>query len=1025
MLKYGHFQRGTNHYLFYIDTNKFYDKNKAAIKKWLERVKKKLKEGHQDLFEKPCVLIAPTHETNIDFINLVNEQIFNDAAHAVHFDPLSEYEQNFQYLFQKTFQSSPYVFFVDDALCTGKTLHRVQEFFRRSGINKDITGYLVMINRLPVETYQNDKKEVGNIYSFTHLEAPVMEGIKEKCYLCREKSRYEEVLKNTIVDALRQKIHDKLNSKLNPHKKKKANATDPESREIRHLKRLELTHNLYHKLHKLSNIEEFVNKVSEGDRETKINLVKTLSQPPFIYYKEVRKKIYPFLLEELNAVFKSEKTRIEDIQYALILVKRLAYLECPQILTASFLERIMSVYNKIKTEGGVNLYQDWQEQRKEIEELRKKNSHGNSENRKGQRSFSELEKSQKLDNEIKGKISIFCQKHGVEEPFWESLQEQKQKPEDIINNFFKISTQFNLVYGLAVKEIIAADHSKAFRFEWELDKLLNNSDLHVKSGNDFYDLLTLLSLENNIILRSALKNLTDQDVLNENESNRHADDLKGEAFKDTITNTIKTNYKLSYLRYFTNYHKFLEENEGRIPSEGEFQQISDKLDDQFVKTNFYRNTFAPLLNVFLLVKSFKKEERSIDQSEGISHHINPLLKELLKIAHIDKQKGGVFLAIRKGYSLSPEISDLYVIGKIGDKSDNFDEYLTDENSWTIKMFNGVKTSREGEIWTNIERHQNDNSSKYLHNIKFDNLYEYKRSGASHFLFLRMTGFTKKENKEDLDPKGVLVFYKNEPFSLKEQRYLLLLRNELCEFLEKHYENYSFENVVHNIRVDNAFYKLVHTIRKNILRPITDNFRDKEEVKDLIAYLDNSSEQLDVFLKLLYRNDGSISYKNDFLNYVDGVITSLKTAKYHGRKVNFSPTNRFPPKVEISIPDIGENYRYRTLRTILEYILDNLIDNSFRHGKSEKVDIYLDIDYENNCIVLEVRDNGMGIVQKEKETNFFDSETGLGIGMFLAKNFTNMLNGKFDKINDKENEGTTIKIAHPLQNIIDIHGVCYG
>ena len=49
ILKYGHFKRGTNHYLFYIDTIEFFNRNKEAIEKWLWKLKENLQKKHPGL----------------------------------------------------------------------------------------------------------------------------------------------------------------------------------------------------------------------------------------------------------------------------------------------------------------------------------------------------------------------------------------------------------------------------------------------------------------------------------------------------------------------------------------------------------------------------------------------------------------------------------------------------------------------------------------------------------------------------------------------------------------------------------------------------------------------------------------------------------------------------------------------------------------------------------------------------------------------------------------------------------------
>ena len=809
MVKYGHYKRGMNHYLFYIDTNRFFAKNKEAIGNWLDSVKDDLKKKTPDFEEKPCLLIAPSHEANIDFVNLVNEKIFKDAAYVIYSNPFLEGRQNLTLFFEKFINKEkerlkePLIFFADDALCTGRTFYYVETFLKSLG--RDFNAAFVMLNRLSHE--RNASLRSKKIHAFCQLEAPVVVAIGGRCYLCREKRRYQEILKYTTIDALREGIRDKI-KKLEPKDiiklSSESDIVEEESLH-RHLTRLEVTHKLYHKFSQIGDsdfkikkdvIDKIVGKKIHQE-EYRINLIKTLSQPPFIYHRKIREKVYPFLLQELNETLSKITNRPELIHYAIILIKRLAYLGSPELLKREFLENVKTIFKNSHFEieaKNVSISQKWSELKNKISFFLSQRGNCQKPDRP---SLFPSEKERKIIEEVE----IFCKEFHIKRPNGNIVDIEKEVDKEVekrvkekINKSKKEAINFNLIYGLAVKEVLVSDEAKAFRLERELDSLLKGLRSHENKNEDFYDLLRLLYVENNIIIKNAINILTEalREKIDRNETLREIfQKIKNIPFEDRVKEIIKVDYRLSYLRYLINYKINKNEN-------------SDILNDDFYKKEFYQNTFAPLLSLNLFLNRIA--QNGIGEDSLISDLTKYILKYLLKVANITEGNGGVFLAIKKGFNISEKVSELYIIGKLGRSSEKLDEHLADRYSWTIEVFNGVRTRGRRKAWTNVERFEGDNESRYEPKIRFENLYEYKKLNFKHFLFLRITDL----KDERLDPKGVLVFYKEEPFSFEEQRDLLLLKDSLCEFLVKHYENYSFQQWISN---KENFYIIKRNIEK--------------------------------------------------------------------------------------------------------------------------------------------------------------------------------------------------------------------
>jgi signal transduction histidine kinase len=105
--------------------------------------------------------------------------------------------------------------------------------------------------------------------------------------------------------------------------------------------------------------------------------------------------------------------------------------------------------------------------------------------------------------------------------------------------------------------------------------------------------------------------------------------------------------------------------------------------------------------------------------------------------------------------------------------------------------------------------------------------------------------------------------------------------------------------------------------------------------------------------------------------------------------------------------------------LIEHIFSNLISNAIKYSlNNSQVEVTAKI-IENN-IAIRVKDHGIGIPSSEIDkigSKFFRAsnsiaQAGTGIGIYLTKNFIELLGGKFN-LKSKENNGTLVEVILPI------------
>jgi signal transduction histidine kinase/ActR/RegA family two-component response regulator len=102
--------------------------------------------------------------------------------------------------------------------------------------------------------------------------------------------------------------------------------------------------------------------------------------------------------------------------------------------------------------------------------------------------------------------------------------------------------------------------------------------------------------------------------------------------------------------------------------------------------------------------------------------------------------------------------------------------------------------------------------------------------------------------------------------------------------------------------------------------------------------------------------------------------------------------------------------------LIKNVLNNLLSNAIKYSPNGK-DVYLNFIFKENSVILEIKDQGLGIPETEQYhlfERFFRAKNttniqGTGLGLNIVKKYIEMIDGKID-FESKLNEGTTFWVT---------------
>ena len=235
---------------------------------------------------------------------------------------------------------------------------------------------------------------------------------------------------------------------------------------------------------------------------------------------------------------------------------------------------------------------------------------------------------------------------------------------------------------------------------------------------------------------------------------------------------------------------------------------------------------------------------------------------------------------------------------------------------------------------------------------------------------------------------------------------------------------SFEHLVIINKMKNEFISIAsHQLRSPLtsVKWILELFQKDElgkltpEQAEYLRILNENNERM-IHLVNNLLNISRIETKNIKIEKKPIKIKSLIDEIVKNAQIEALPKNiKIEVKTSSHIPST-----IKTDKNKLEIILQNLIDNAIKYSH-QNGQISIRFTYPRSTIKIEIKDNGVGIPEKEQNyifQKFFRAAnatrrqiTGTGLGLYLAKSITEALGGKIS-FKSKEGVGSTFWIELP-------------
>lgn len=259
----------------------------------------------------------------------------------------------------------------------------------------------------------------------------------------------------------------------------------------------------------------------------------------------------------------------------------------------------------------------------------------------------------------------------------------------------------------------------------------------------------------------------------------------------------------------------------------------------------------------------------------------------------------------------------------------------------------------------------------------------------------------KITRDNLTERIPLPHNKDELYILSDTINKLLDRIEKTIEREKSFTSYAS----HEFRTPLAILK--GTLEVLIRKP-----RQQEEYEEKIRYcvkeIDRLNHLVDELLILTRYENQKQSLRLEETDIKQIIDESLKFFSGNISQKNIQVMTNIPPE------NIGIKTDIYLFSTIINNILSNAIKYSYQNGEIE-----IKVNEKNKYIFCEIKDNGIGIPEKDLEKIFdkFYRSTdhadikGFGLGLSIVRRFCSLLNIRIE-LSSKEGAGTTVRLKIP-------------
>lgn len=267
----------------------------------------------------------------------------------------------------------------------------------------------------------------------------------------------------------------------------------------------------------------------------------------------------------------------------------------------------------------------------------------------------------------------------------------------------------------------------------------------------------------------------------------------------------------------------------------------------------------------------------------------------------------------------------------------------------------------------------------------------------------------KEEKEEIQLQALQVQQEaNEQLELKVK--------ERTEELQQTLDTIKLQKEIiedKNAELDAFFYRISHDLKGPIASLLGLNALARIDIKDELAldYMHKQHSQVERLhqiinglINLTRLNNAALQREAiDFERLINGCIEASRSL-HSFEKINF--------KREIEI-----NTTYHTEWTLLNAIVQNLIENAVKYCGTESPYVHIYVKTDQNGLIIKVKDNGAGIPE-EYQSRIFEMfyrasqhSQGSGLGLYILKRSVDRLHGTIE-VESKVGEGSCFTVKLP-------------
>lgn len=1026
-LLYGNIRYNNFKYLYYIKTGSLVSKNTKIITKWLNDLKTKL--SNYKVFHKKIVIVTPSSSTKSNFVNLVNEVVFNFTANCINISLKEDFINNSKSLYEDALSGADFVFYVDDVLSTINSFNEINylvSYIRyKNESEKGIDICISLINRMTfdseLEVRRNLTKKGRNtkkLFYLTRLHNPSIQEPNSEFPLDVEYVKFNKLADTSSLDPI-QTIHYQkgdLVKEINISKSIPPNLIKKGNDKINQLLIVDAIYSLFKvKISKKDNslsknklfFDEYINenKIKEifenrkletlieyiksilnlNDNKNEIikfTLLKILTNTPLVYYLKIKESVFEWVLFELDnyinkaSNLKTKKQIIEfltknksgfsDYQILKILLKRSIQLDSNIIFHNNFLDKIKLFFNSVyKYENIKN------ELITNLIPLFNKTKYRNN-----QLFISNQLKTLDIDSneELRINKSLINLEEG--QLAFSDEQVEFQKEQKIIENHIedykeKKKIQNKLSLKKFVYKYVGLIEELIDGHEIKAVRLEDNiSTYNCKGTNNgnFNHLIRLIKLENT----SAIKN-----------------------FKHFFEKQLESNFISTKENVFNKIKLFNQDPK--------LKNINKLIlcDTESIDSLNFDSPFFNFIMLNTKLNEWKSEKKS---KESIDEQINEILKYTSRIiGSTEKESGGAFFTINFTNKVDDEIvpSDLFQFKKYNTENDSKLNITSVEskNSITYKMFKGIKVvngiSDKGKFeLSNFEIIKKD--KEYL----FRNKLNINREKVPNYLECKYANLSEKDynllflkiSDNNFKTQAVLSYYLSigERIGEKKLRLLLLLRKSISSFINTQFDNDSLRAYIEQEKISSSFGQTSHlmdTLRRYYRKNKNGNERAKILIQNLLIYKNNLSR---------INKDKTIPAKLSFegkLKFVNVFKTKKNTNQFKEDCTLLFDTLFAKEKKKKIVFNIEQNEIVYYHDILLEYAFEAMYNASKYKNIEEEFDgiFSLIISIENNYLTIKnnsIKDN-INVNKIELEMKY-DKVHGLSLMTKISKALTGLL-----------------------------------